>query len=105
MEYKISKRPLSSNRKAVTFSDKKGIGTLKLKETYNLNYYQLKQHACKCGRCVVLMATMLNLHWLLRQFVRKLAVGAFPTPWQLALLLGAKLHLLGKSGNQESPHL
>ncbi|WP_363267379.1 transposase [Okeania sp. SIO2B3] len=30
-------------RKAITFSDTNNIGTLKLKGTYNLNYYQLNQ--------------------------------------------------------------
>jgi putative transposase len=34
---------LSENKKAITFSDKKGIGKLKLKGTYDLNYYQLYQ--------------------------------------------------------------
>jgi putative transposase len=34
---------LSENRKAITFRDKKGIGTLKLKGTYDLNYYSVKQ--------------------------------------------------------------
>ncbi len=43
VEYKTSGWKLSANRKAITFSDKKGIGTLKLKGTYDLNYYQLKQ--------------------------------------------------------------
>jgi putative transposase len=43
VEYKTSGWKLSENRKRITFSDKKGIGTLKLKGTYDLNYYQLKQ--------------------------------------------------------------
>jgi putative transposase len=43
VEYKTSGWKLSDTRKAITFSDKKGIGTLKLKGTYDLNYYQLKQ--------------------------------------------------------------
>ena len=43
VEYKTSGWKLSSNRKTITFSDKKGIGTLKLKGTYDLNYYDLKQ--------------------------------------------------------------
>ncbi|MBD2414015.1 transposase [Nostoc calcicola FACHB-389] len=43
VEYKTSGYKLSVNRKAITFSDKKGIGTLKLKGTYNLNYYDIKQ--------------------------------------------------------------
>ena len=43
VEYKTSGYKLSINRKAITFSDKKGIGTLKLKGTYDLNYYSIKQ--------------------------------------------------------------
>ena len=34
---------MSENRKAITFSDKKDIGRLKLKGTYDLNHYQLEQ--------------------------------------------------------------
>ncbi len=43
VEYKTSGWKLSENRKAITFSDNKNIGTLKLKGTYDLNYYQLNQ--------------------------------------------------------------
>lgn len=43
VEYKTSGWKLSENTKAITFSDKKDIGTLKLKGTYDLNYYQLNQ--------------------------------------------------------------
>ncbi|MBD2313755.1 transposase [Desertifilum sp. FACHB-1129] len=43
VEYKTSGWKLSETRKAITFSDKKGIGTLKLKGTYDLNYYNIEQ--------------------------------------------------------------
>ncbi|BAY65093.1 transposase, IS605 OrfB family protein [Calothrix brevissima NIES-22] len=43
VEYKSTGWKLSETRKAITFSDKKGIGTLKLKGTYDLNYFCLKQ--------------------------------------------------------------
>ena len=43
VEYKTSGWKLSTNRKGITFSDKKGIGNLKLKGTYDLNYFCLKQ--------------------------------------------------------------
>ena len=43
VEYKTSGWKLSSNRKAITFRDGKNIGTLKLKGTYDLNYYDIKQ--------------------------------------------------------------
>ena len=43
VEYKTSGWALSLNRKQITFTDKKGIGKLKLKGTWDLNYYQLEQ--------------------------------------------------------------
>ncbi|MGH1396861.1 MAG: RNA-guided endonuclease InsQ/TnpB family protein, partial [Trichormus sp.] len=43
VEYKSTGWKLTLNRKSITFSDKKGIGTLKLKGTYDLNYYDIKQ--------------------------------------------------------------
>jgi putative transposase len=43
VEYKSTGWKLSETRKAITFSDKKGIGILKLKGTYDLNYYDIKQ--------------------------------------------------------------
>ena len=43
VEYKTSGWSLSETRKQITFTDKKGIGRLKLKGTWDLNYYQLEQ--------------------------------------------------------------
>jgi putative transposase len=43
VEYKTSGWKLSSNRKQIDFIDKKGIGKLKLKGTWDLNFYQLEQ--------------------------------------------------------------
>ncbi len=43
VEYKTSGWALSENRKQITFTDKKGIGRLKLKGTWDLNFYQLDQ--------------------------------------------------------------
>ena len=43
VEYKTSGWKLSPNRKSITFRDGKNIGTLKLKGTYDLNYYDIKQ--------------------------------------------------------------
>jgi putative transposase len=43
VEYKTTGFKLSTNRKRIIFSDKKGIGTLKLKGTYDLNFYDIKQ--------------------------------------------------------------
>jgi putative transposase len=43
VEYKTSGWKLSLNRKQIDFIDKKGIGKLKLKGTWNLSFYQLDQ--------------------------------------------------------------
>jgi putative transposase len=43
VEYKVSGWKLSLSRKHITFTDKKGIGTLKLIGTRDLNFYQLEQ--------------------------------------------------------------
>ncbi len=43
VEYKTSGWKLYDTRKAITITDKKGIGTLKLKGTYDLNFYDIKQ--------------------------------------------------------------
>ena len=43
VEYKTSGWSLSETRKQIVFTDKKGIGKLKLKGTWNLNYFQLDQ--------------------------------------------------------------
>ena len=41
IEDKTTGWKLDNNRKAITFTDKKGIDTIKLKGTWELNYYQL----------------------------------------------------------------
>ncbi len=43
VEYKTSGWSLSDDRKSITFTDKKGIGKLKLKGTRDLNFYQPDQ--------------------------------------------------------------
>jgi putative transposase len=43
VEYKVSGWKLSETRKQITFTDKKGIGKLKLKGGYDLHFYQLSQ--------------------------------------------------------------
>ena len=43
VEYKTSGWSLSETRKQITFTDKKGIGKLRLKGTWDLNFYQLEQ--------------------------------------------------------------
>jgi putative transposase len=43
VEYKTSGWKLADDRKTITFSDKKGIGRLKLKGTRDLHFYQINQ--------------------------------------------------------------
>ncbi|WP_416236290.1 RNA-guided endonuclease InsQ/TnpB family protein, partial [Spirulina sp. CCNP1310] len=43
VEYKTSGWKLDENRKAITFTDKKGIGRLKLKGTRDLHFYPIEQ--------------------------------------------------------------
>ncbi|MBD2509916.1 RNA-guided endonuclease TnpB family protein [Nostoc sp. ATCC 53789] len=43
VEYKSSGWKLADNRKSITFTDKKGIGKLKLKGTRDLHFYQINQ--------------------------------------------------------------
>ena len=43
VEYKVSGWKLSEDRKRITFTDKKGIGTLKLIVSRDLNHFQLEQ--------------------------------------------------------------
>ncbi|MCC5664546.1 transposase [Nostoc sp. CHAB 5784] len=43
VEYKTSGWKLGDNRKSITFTDKKGIGRLKLKGTRDLHFYQVNQ--------------------------------------------------------------
>jgi len=43
VEYKTSGWKLSKDRRSINFLDKKGIGKLKLKGTWNLHFYQLDQ--------------------------------------------------------------
>jgi putative transposase len=43
VEYKTNSWKLSDNRKSITFTDKCGIGKLKMKGTRDLNFYQPEQ--------------------------------------------------------------
>ena len=43
VEYKTSGWKLSEDRKSITFTDKKGIGRLKIKGTRDLHFYQINQ--------------------------------------------------------------
>ena len=98
VEYKTSGWKLSENRKAITFTDKKGIGRLKLKGTYDLNFYQLDQ--IKRVR-LVRRADGYYAQFAVKADVR---VKTKPTGKAIGLDLGIKYFLADSNGNaEESP--
>ncbi len=98
VEYKTSGWKLSENRKAITFTDKKGIGRLKLKGTYDLNFYQLNQ--IKRVR-LVRRADGYYVQFAVKADVR---VKTKPTGKVVGLDLGIKYFLADSNGHtEESP--
>jgi putative transposase len=98
VEYKTSGWKLSPKRKAITFSDKKGIGTLKLKGTYDLNYYDLKQ--------IKRVRLVRRADGYYAQFAIdvKVRVETEPTGQAIGLDLGLKFFIADNKGNtEESP--
>ena len=98
VEYKTSGWKLSRNRKAIAFSDKKGIGTLKLKGTYDLNYYDIKQ--------IKRVRLVRRADGYYAQFAIdvKVTVETEPTQNVVGLDLGLKYFLADSDGNTiESP--
>ena len=98
VEYKTSGWKLSENRKAITFKDKKGIGRLKLKGTYDLNFYQIDQ--------IKRVRLVRRADGYYAQFVVKadVRVKTKPTGKAIGLDLGIKYFLADSNGNaEESP--
>jgi putative transposase len=95
VEYKTSGWKLSQNRKAITFSDKKEIGTLKLKGTYDLNYYDIKQ--IKRVR-LVRRADGYYAQFAIDVSVR---VETAPTGQAIGIDLGLKFFIADNKGNTE----
>jgi len=95
VEYKTSGWKLSENRKAITFTDKKEIGRLKLKGTYDLNFYQLAQ--IKRVR-LVRRADGYYVQFAVKADVR---VKTKPTGNAIGLDLGIKYFLADSNGNTE----
>jgi putative transposase len=95
VEYKTSGWKLSSNRKAITFSDKKGMETLKLKETYDLNYYDIKQ--------IKRVRLVRRADGYYAQFAIdvKVRVETEPTGQIVGLDLGLKFFIADNKGNTE----
>lgn len=98
VEYKTSGWKLSENRKAITFSDKKGIGRLKLKGTYDLLFYSIDQ--IKRVR-LVRRADGYYAQFSVKADVR---IKTQPTGKAVGLDLGIKYFLADSTGHtEESP--
>jgi putative transposase len=95
VEYKTSGWSLSSNRKQITFTDKKGIGKLKLKGTWDLNFYQIDQ--IKRVR-LVCRADGYYIQFLIRGESK---VDAQPTGKTIGLDVGLKEFYTDSNGNTE----
>ncbi|MEQ9483007.1 RNA-guided endonuclease InsQ/TnpB family protein [Coleofasciculus sp. F4-SAH-05] len=98
VEYKTSGWKLSENRKAIAFTDKKGIGRLNLKGTYDLNFYQLGQ--IKRVR-LVRRADGYYVQFAVKTDVQ---IKTQPTGRAIGLDLGIKYFLADSNGHtEESP--
>jgi len=95
VEYKTSGWKLSKNRKAITFTDKKGIGLLKLKGTYDLNFYSIDQ--------IKRVRLVRRADGYYTQFAVKadVQVETKPTGKAIGLDLGIKYFLADSNGNTE----
>ncbi len=95
VEYKTSGWKLSPNRKAITFRDGKNIGTLKLKGTYDLNYFCLKQ--------IKRVRLVKRADGYYAQFAIdiKVRVETEPTGQAIGLDLGLKFFIADSKGNTE----
>jgi putative transposase len=98
VEYKTSGWQLSPNRKAITFRDKKSIGTLKLKGTYDLHYYDIKQ--------IKRVRLICRADGYYCQFAIdvKIRMESQPTQQAVGIDLGLKYFIADSKGNvEESP--
>jgi putative transposase len=95
VEYKTSGWKLSSNRKSITFSDKKAIGTLKLKGTYDLNCYDIKQ--------IKRVRLVRRADGYYAQFAIdvKVRIETEPTGQAIGIDLGLKFFIADNKGNTE----
>ena len=96
VEYKTSGWSLSENRKRISFTDKKGIGTLKLKGTWDLNFYQLEQ--IKRVR-LVKRADGYYVQFLIRTDTK---IKSKPTGKTIGLDVGLKEFYTDSNGSTES---
>ncbi len=96
VEYKTSGWSLSENRKRISFTDNKGIGTLKLKGTWDLHFYQLDQ--------IKRVRLVRRADGYYVQFLIKidLKVESKPTGKTIGLDVGIKEFYTDSNGNAQS---
>ncbi|GIW59483.1 MAG: transposase [Patescibacteria group bacterium] len=97
VEYKTSGWKLSETRKSIAFTDKKGIGTLKLKGTYDLNYYDIKQ--------IKRVRLVRRADGYYAQFAVdvNVKIETQPTSQVVGIDLGLKYFIADNKGNVEHP--
>ena len=98
VEYKISGWKLSENRKHITFTDKKGIGNLKLIGSRDLNYFQPEQ--IKRVR-IVRRADGYYVQFCINLDPRDIVPKMEPSHKSVGLDLGIKYFLALSSGDTE----
>jgi putative transposase len=96
VEYKTSGWKLSEDRHSINFIDKKGIGKLKLKGTWDLHFYQLDQ--IKRVR-LVRRADGYYVQFLIRTEAEKVDIQ--PTGQTIGLDVGLKEFYTDSNGNTE----
>lgn len=98
VEYKVSGWKLSENRKHITFTDKKGIGNLKLIGSRNLNFYGLEQ--IKRVR-IVLRADGYYVQFSVQLDPRDTVEPIIPSQKAVGIDVGIKYFLADSGGNIE----
>ncbi len=98
VEYKVSGWKLSENRKHITFTDKKGIGNLKLIGSRDLNFYGLEQ--IKRVR-IVLRADGYYVQFSVQIDPRDTVEPIIPSQKAVGIDVGIKYFLADSRGNIE----
>ncbi|MEB3177566.1 MAG: transposase [Nostocaceae cyanobacterium] len=98
VEYKVSGWKLSENRKHITFTDKKGIGNLKLIGSRDLNFYQIEQ--IKRVR-ILRRADRYYVQFLVKLDPRDTVKPLIPSQKAVGIDLGIKYFLADSQGNIE----
>ncbi|XWK87149.1 MAG: transposase [Phormidium sp.] len=99
VEYKVSGWKLSENRKYITFTDKKGIGILKLVGSRDLNFYQMEQ--IKRVR-IVRRADGYYVQFAIQADPRERTKPLIPSQKAVGIDLGIKYFLADSQGNIEA---